>query len=69
MRKRSGNESLSDQLRRVIKADAPSLYRLAAESDIDRSVLSRFVAGKRTITLETADRLAAVLRIRLTAGR
>lgn len=69
MRKRSGNESLSDQLRRIIKADAPSLYRLAAEADVDRSVLSRFVAGKRTITLETANRLAAVLRIRLTAGR
>lgn len=68
MRKRS-SESLSDQLRRIIKADAPSLYRLAAEADVDRSVLSRFVAGKRTITLETADRLAAVLRIRLTAGR
>jgi hypothetical protein len=31
--------------------------------------LSTFLAGKRTTTLETADRLAAVLKIRLIAGR
>jgi hypothetical protein len=31
--------------------------------------LSRFLAGKRTITLETADRLARVLKLWLTAGR
>jgi Helix-turn-helix len=39
------------------------------EAGVDRSVLSRFVAGKRSITLETADRLAAVLRPRIVAGR
>jgi plasmid maintenance system antidote protein VapI len=32
-------------------------------------VLSRFLAGRRTITRETADRLAAVLKLRLIAGR
>jgi plasmid maintenance system antidote protein VapI len=68
MRKRNSNESLSDQLRRLIKAEG-SLYRLAEEADIDRSILSRFVAGKRGLTTETIDRLAAVLKLRIVAGR
>jgi plasmid maintenance system antidote protein VapI len=46
-----------------------SVYELARDASVDRSVLSRFLAGKRTITLETADRLAAVLKLRLIAGR
>jgi transcriptional regulator with XRE-family HTH domain len=61
--------SLSDQLRELITAAGPSAYELARDAGVDRSVLSRFLAGKRTITLETADRLAAVLKLRLTAGR
>lgn len=69
MRKRSSNESLSDQLRRIIKADAPSLYRLAEDAGVDRSVLSRFVAGKRGLTTDTLDRLAVALRLRIVAGR
>jgi hypothetical protein len=32
---------------------------------VDRSVLSRFVAGDRAVNLDTADRLARVLRFRL----
>ena len=43
-----------------------SAYELAEASGVDRSVLSRFLAGKRTITLETADRLAEVLELKLT---
>ena len=61
--------SLSDQLRELIAGAGPSVYELARDAGVDRSVLSRFLAGKRTITLETADRLAAVLKLRLIAGR
>jgi plasmid maintenance system antidote protein VapI len=50
-------------------AAGPSVSALARDAGGDRSVLSRFLAGKRTITLETADRLAAVLKLRLIAGR
>jgi plasmid maintenance system antidote protein VapI len=46
-----------------------SFYELARDARVDRSVLSRFLAGKRTITLETADRRAAVLKIRIAAAR
>jgi plasmid maintenance system antidote protein VapI len=57
--------SLSEQLRERIAAAGPSVYELARDAGVDRSVLSRFLAGKRTITLETADRLAKVLKLRL----
>jgi plasmid maintenance system antidote protein VapI len=52
-----------------VRAAGPSAYELARDTGVDRSVLSRFLTGKRTITLETADRLAAVLKLRLIAGR
>jgi hypothetical protein len=52
MRKRGSNQSLSDPLRRLIKAEG-SLYRLAEETDIDRSVLSRFMSGKRGMTTDS----------------
>ena len=58
--------SLSEQLRERIAAAGLSVYELARDAGVDRSVLSRFLAGKRTITLETADRLAVVLKLRLT---
>jgi transcriptional regulator with XRE-family HTH domain len=61
--------SLSDQLRALIAGAGPSVYELARDAGVDRSVLSRFLAGKRTITLETADRLAAVLKLRIIVGR
>jgi transcriptional regulator with XRE-family HTH domain len=61
--------TLSEQLRELIGAAGPSAYELARDAGVDRSVLSRFLTGKRTITLETADRLAAVLKLRLIAGR
>lgn len=69
MRKRTTTEAPSDQLRRIIRAQAPSLYRLAENAGVDRSVLSRFLAGKRSLTIDTLDRLAASLKLRIVAGR
>ena len=64
-RRKKPPTSLSQQLRTLIAAAGPSVYELARDAGVDRSVLSRFLAGKRTITLETADRLARVLKLRL----
>jgi transcriptional regulator with XRE-family HTH domain len=68
-RRSKAPESLSDQLRALIQDARPSVSELAQQAGVDRSVLSRFLAGRRTITLETADRLAAVLKLRLGPGR
>jgi plasmid maintenance system antidote protein VapI len=69
MSKRKKAPSLSDALRAAIDQADLSAYELAQAAGVDRSVLSRFRAGKRTITLETADRLAEVLKLRIIAGR
>jgi predicted transcriptional regulator len=61
--------TLTDQLRERIRhwteEKGCSLYDLATEAGVDRSVLYRFVVGDRNINLATADRLAVVLRVRL----
>ena len=41
-------------LRALIDDPGPSVSELARDAGGDRSVLSRFLAGQRTITLETA---------------
>jgi plasmid maintenance system antidote protein VapI len=68
-RRKKAPTSLSDQLRDLIAGAGPSVYELARDAGVDRSVLSRFLAGKRTITLETADRLAKLLKLRLVESR
>jgi plasmid maintenance system antidote protein VapI len=66
MARRKKALTLSEEIRAaILKADLTA-YELAQAAGVDRSVLSRFLAGKRTITLETADRLAEVLRLKLT---
>ncbi len=62
-KKRKEPQSLSEQLREILRAETEegSAYELARDAGVDRSVLSRFLAGERTITLETADRLAGRL--------
>jgi plasmid maintenance system antidote protein VapI len=69
MARRKKAPTLSEEIRAaILKADL-SAYELARAAGVDRSVVSRFLAGRRTITLETADRIAEVLKLRLIAGR
>jgi plasmid maintenance system antidote protein VapI len=65
MARRKKPTTLSEQLRERIAASRLSPYELAAASGVDRSVLSRFLTGKRSLTLDTVDKLAAVLNLRL----
>jgi plasmid maintenance system antidote protein VapI len=67
-RRKKAPTSLSDQLRELIAGAGPSTYELARDTGVDRSVLSRFLPAKRTITLETAERLAVVFKLRIIAG-
>ncbi|MHB1038647.1 MAG: helix-turn-helix domain-containing protein [Pirellulales bacterium] len=57
---------LADDLKKAIQASGYSLYRVAQETTVDPTVLGRFMAGKRTITIETAGKLAKFLGLRLT---
>jgi plasmid maintenance system antidote protein VapI len=67
MAKRKPPRTLSEQLREIIRAEMRdgSVYELAKDAGVDRSVLSRFIAGKRTMTLETVDRLAELLKLQI----
>ena len=58
MARKAARPTLSSVLQREISTCGVSLRQTARDSGVDMAVLSRFVNGERTITLETADRLA-----------
>ena len=63
MRKASG--LISDQLRGHLLAAGDSVYSIAAAAGCPRSSLSRFLAGRRSLSLDTVDRVAAAVGLRL----
>ena len=62
---KSNNETLPDQLRGFIAKSGLSTYKLAKLSGVDHRVLGRFRRSENGITLDTADRVAAVLDLTL----
>ncbi len=59
------DRDISEQLRESILAASMSRYSLAKKADVSEAVLSRFVNRKRTITVETAAKIARVLGLEL----
>jgi len=60
--------SVTDQLRQAIRANG-SANRLAEDSGIAQSVISRFLSGERGLSSETVDRLAEYLGLELQPKR
>jgi plasmid maintenance system antidote protein VapI len=58
-------QSLTDVLKSAIHQTGEPLYRLAKRSGVPQPSIYRFVTGQRDIRLETADKLAAALGLRL----
>jgi hypothetical protein len=56
-----------EQLRIAIRRCGKTEYCVAKGAEIDNGVLSRFMRGKRGISLGTASKLCAYLRLRLSA--
>lgn len=52
---------LLDELKRAIEADPRTEYRIAADSGVSRSILTRLQTGERSPSIETIERLADVL--------
>ena len=48
----------SEQIRRAVEGCGKTRYRLAQETEIDESLLSRFVRGKCNLSLKLLDKLA-----------
>jgi transcriptional regulator with XRE-family HTH domain len=59
-------DSLSGILKAAIKTSGKTVYRIAQESGVAHPVILRFMSGERDIRLETAEKLADALGLRLT---
>ena len=57
---------LAETLKRAINKSEMSRYEIAHKADVSEAVLSRFLSGERGITLETAGKIAKVLKLQLT---
>lgn len=64
----AGLGSLSEALREAIRGSGKSVYQIAKAANVSQIVVSRFLSGERDIRMETADRLAQSLRLKLGAG-
>ncbi|HMF13072.1 MAG TPA: helix-turn-helix domain-containing protein [Gemmataceae bacterium] len=61
----SSRESLVEVLRREILGAGKSVFAVAKEARVSQPILSRFLSGKRGITLQTAERLCRTLGLEL----
>jgi transcriptional regulator with XRE-family HTH domain len=52
-------------LREIIEARGLTAYAAGRLADVDPGVVSRFMTGERDIRMDTADRLASALGLRL----
>ena len=51
----------ADSLRAAVEKSGLSIREISRRADLDVGIVSRLVSGARTVTLPTADRLAAAL--------
>ena len=61
-------DSLGEALRKAIRDSTQPAAEIAAKAHLSPLALSKFLAGERDIHLETADRLAEVLGIKLASS-
>ncbi len=57
--------TISEQLRAAIRASGLTHYALAKAADVTPDMIDRFVSGERSPRLETVDKIAAALGLRL----
>jgi plasmid maintenance system antidote protein VapI len=61
--------TLADTLRKAIRASGQSQHAISRQTEVPPPVISRFLSGKRDLTLRTAERLAEYLGLELRLGR
>ncbi len=57
--------SLSDTIKQAILATGKSVNSVASQSGVSQPILHRFLTGQRGITLDTAERVCAYLKLEL----
>ena len=60
-------DDLGEAIERRLKRE--TRYRIAKDSGVDFAILSRFLSGQRSPRLDTVDRLAEYLGLKLTKAR
>jgi transcriptional regulator with XRE-family HTH domain len=63
-----GRADLVAVIKEAIAASGLSLMELARRSGVSQPQLSRFMAGTRTLTLESGEKLLKALGLRVVAG-
>jgi plasmid maintenance system antidote protein VapI len=58
--------TLTEQLREAVNSSGLTLYRVAVDAGLPYAVVHRFATSQRSISLETADKLAELFGMRLT---
>ena len=56
---------LVDSIRQAVEASGKTQYRIAKESGVSAGQLSRLVSGERAMTVNTIERLADYLDLRI----
>ena len=59
------SKKVSDQIRNAIETSGVSRYKIAQHTGIDNATLSRFMGGTGGMTVETLDKLAEYLGLRI----
>lgn len=59
------DQGVTDELRAAIQASGEPRSGLAKRSGVAESILSRLVNGKRGISMENAEKVAAALRMEI----
>jgi transcriptional regulator with XRE-family HTH domain len=57
---------VTEQLKEAIRRSGVSLTQLSKDAGVSQPQLSRFMQGKRTLTLPAVDKLCEALGLRLT---
>ena len=60
-KRRAKQKTFSDQIRQVIERSGLTRYRIAQETGIEESTLSRFMSGEHGLSTATLDKLAELL--------
>lgn len=60
---------MTDVLLKALEESDESLYSIAKATGLDKAALGRFVAGKQSLRLDIADKLAAHFGLVLKKGR
>lgn len=61
-----GMARLTDAIRRAVEASGKTRYRIAKESGVSAGQLCRLVNGERGLSVDTIERLADYLGLRIT---